>query len=100
MVAFRRIAGASAVVRWWDNGANQIAFGRGSRGFVVINREAAPLTRAFSTDLAQGRYCDVVAGDFTPGACSGATIDVDAGGNANVTVPANGAVAIHAEAKL
>ncbi len=83
MVAFRRVAGAAPVANWWDDGMNQIAFSRGDRGFVVINREDAPLTRGFSTS-----------------ACSGAQIDVDVMGVANVTVPANSAVAIHAEAKL
>jgi alpha-amylase len=100
MVAFRRVAGTSAVVRAWNNTANQIAFGRGDRGFVVINRETAPLVKGLQTDLAKGTYCDVIGGDFSAGACSGATIDIDASGVANVNVPANGAVAIHAEAKL
>jgi alpha-amylase len=100
MVRFRRVAGASPVVRAWDNGGNQIAFGRGDRGFVVVNREATPLTRSFPTDLAPGQYCDVIGGDFDAGACTGATIEVDATRVANITVPASGAVAIHAEAKL
>jgi alpha-amylase len=100
MVAFRRVAGASAVVHAWNDGTNQIAFGRGDRGFVVINREAAPLVKAFPTDLAKGTYCDIVGGDFAAGACSGATIDVDAAGVASINVPPNSAVAIHVEAKL
>jgi len=100
MVAFRRAVGTSAVVNFWDNGVNQIAFGRGDKGFVVINREDAPLTRAFQTGLAMGTYCDVIGADFSGGSCTGATVDVDAMGIANVNLPANAAIAIHAEAKL
>jgi alpha-amylase len=47
-----------------------------------------------------GTYCNVIGADFSGGSCSGATIDVDAMGVANVNVPANSAIAIHAEAKL
>jgi alpha-amylase len=52
------------------------------------------------TGLAQGTYCDVISGDFSGGGCTGATIDVDAAGMTNVSLPANTALAIHAEAKL
>jgi len=100
MVAFRRAVGTSAVTNLWNNGKNQLAFGRGDRGFVVINREDASLTRALMTGLAQGTYCDVIGGDFSGGGCTGARIDVDATGVTNVDLPANTALAIHAEAKL
>jgi alpha-amylase len=100
MVAFRRVAGESPVVNFWDNGANQIAFGRGAMGFVVINREDAPLVRAFQTGLAKGKYCDVIGGDFLAGACGGVTVEVDTMGIANVAVPRNTVVALHVEAKL
>jgi alpha-amylase len=104
MVAFRAAAITNtAVTDWWDNGANQIAFGRGDRGFVVINLQGGALTRSFKTSLAAGRYCDVISGDRIAGAtptCSGATVTVDAQGNASLTAPAFGAAAIHANARL
>ena len=103
MVAFRKATmGNWAVTNWWDNGNNQIAFGRGSAGFVVINKEAASLTRTFTTGLAAGQYCNIISGDFTPstGACSGNIVTVDAAGNASITVAAFTAAAIHVGAKL
>jgi alpha-amylase len=101
MVAFRKAAaGVSNVTDWWDDGSNQIAFGRGARGFVVINGESASLTRTFQTSLAAGSYCDVVAGEPASGACTGATVVVAAGGAASITVPAESAVAVHVGAML
>jgi len=101
MVAFRKATAAVAsVTDWWDDGANQIAFGRGKLGFVVINREDAPLTRSFPTQMVEGRYCDVVSGDFSGGGCSGSVIAVDAVGAASVTLAANSALAIHVAARL
>lgn len=31
------------VVNWWDNGLNQIAFGRQGKGFVIINNDDFPV---------------------------------------------------------
>ncbi len=95
------------VTDWWDNGAGQIAFGRGDRGFVAINHEAEALIRSFHTSLAAGAYCDVISGaliagaaDGAPPACSGTVVTVDVQGNASLTVPAFGAVAIHRNAVI
>lgn len=91
---------------WWDNGNNQIAFGRGNKGFVVINKEATSLTRTFKTSLPAGRYCDVISGDFTAATsttaatCSGTTVTVDATGNASITAGSFSAAAIHSDATL
>jgi alpha-amylase len=91
---------------WWDNGNNQIAFGRGNKGFVVINKENTSLTRSFHTSLPAGQYCDVISGDFAPGTggaaatCSGTVVTVDASGNATITAAAFGAAAIHTSATV
>jgi alpha-amylase len=101
MIAFRRAtAAAPSVDGWWDNGANQIAFGRGDLGFVIINRESAPLHHTFKTPLMPGAYCDVLAGDFSGNACSGPIVNVDASGSIDVTVPAGEALAIHVGARV
>ncbi|HEY0195823.1 MAG TPA: carbohydrate-binding module family 20 domain-containing protein [Kofleriaceae bacterium] len=101
MVGFRNATQANtAVTDWWDNANQQIAFGRGNKGFVVINHENASLTRTFKTSLPAGRYCDVISGDFSAGACSGTVVTVDATGYASITAPAQGAAAIHAGAML
>ena len=39
MVGFRRAVAGTDLSRWWDNGANAIAFSRGDKGFVAISRE-------------------------------------------------------------
>ena len=99
MIGFRKAtAGAALVTRFWDDGANQIAFGRGDRGFVVINLGAAVLSRAFETDLPPGHYCDVVRGFARDGKCTEPTVVVAEKGVARFDVPASSAVAIHVEA--
>ena len=76
MVGFRNFtADLPTVTNWWSNPSdgNQIAFGRGAAGFVVINRSTKPLSQTLQTGLAAGTYCDVVAGDLAEGgaACTG-----------------------------
>jgi len=105
MVAFRGATmGNWSVTDWWDNGNNQIAFGRGNAGFVVINGEGGTLSRAFKTSLAAGQYCNVISGDFTPaaggGSCAGTVVTVDSSGNASITVAAYSAAAIHVGARV
>jgi alpha-amylase len=105
MVGFRNATLPSfTVTDWWDNGGNQIAFGRGDRGFVAINKESSSLTRTFRTSLPAGSYCDVIAGDVVSGAggaaCTGRVITVDAQGNAAFTVAAFSAAAIHVGAAV
>ncbi len=103
MVAFRNYTNpAWHVDNWWDNGNNQIAFSRGDKGFVVINREDGALSRMFQTGLPAGVYCDVISNDFdqAAGTCSGPTITIDGSGSANISVGAMNAVALYGGAKL
>lgn len=100
MVGFRNATAANWTVNnWWDNGNNQIAFGRGDKGFVVINKEASTLSRSFQTGLPAGQYCDVIGGDVVNGVCGGNLVTVASGGMANITVAAFSAAAIHVNAK-
>ncbi len=103
MVRFRHVVGEAPVIYWWDNGANQIAFGRGYQGYVAINREGSALVRTFQTGLAPGRYCNVIQGTLTPDGlgCTGEVITVTASGQiVNYTLPALSAFAIHSGARL
>jgi alpha-amylase len=105
MVGFRDFtADAPKVVDWWSNpsNGNQIAFGRGTAGFVVINRSTSPLSQTLPTGLAPGIYCDVVGGDLaaTGTSCAGASVTVGLDGRAHFEVAALQAVAIHIGAKL
>ncbi|WP_196139552.1 alpha amylase C-terminal domain-containing protein [Aliikangiella sp. G2MR2-5] len=98
MVGFRNYTVDSwSVNNWWDNGNNQIAFGRGDKGFVVINNEAGALTQSLFTGLPEGNYCNVLAGDD---ACSGEVISVDASGYAYFNVAGMSATAIHGGAMV
>ncbi|WP_207556135.1 alpha amylase C-terminal domain-containing protein, partial [Intrasporangium flavum] len=95
MVAFRNTVAGAAVTNWWSNGNNAVAFGRGSKGFVVINRETGPVTQTFQTSLPAGTYCDVTHGDPGAGTCSGPTYTVASNGTFTATVGAGEQVALH-----
>ncbi|GEL96326.1 carbohydrate-binding module family 20 domain-containing protein [Cellulomonas composti] len=98
MVGFRNAVAGTSVTSWWDNGYDQIAFARGDKGYVAINRTGNALTRTFTTKLPAGQYCDVIGGS-AGSSCTGTTVTVDGSGNATFTVPANGAVALHVGAR-
>lgn len=105
MVGFRNAtAAAPELTDWWSDGGNRIAFGRGERGFVVINRNPAPLSHTFETQLPAGRYCNVIAGGLQPnGRCMGAPaaeIEVAADGRFTAAVGGLSAIALHIEARL
>ncbi|MFD9357523.1 carbohydrate-binding module family 20 domain-containing protein [Streptomyces sp. NPDC060031] len=90
MVAFRNTARGQSVTDWWDNGGDQIAFGRGAKAYVAINHEGSALTRTFQTSLPAGDYCDVQ---------SGRTVSVGSGGQFTATIGAGSAVALHVGAR-
>ncbi len=94
MVGFRNAVGTAALTNVWSDGG-RLAYGRGDKGYVAINRTGSTLVRTFQTSLPAGRYCDVISGAATSGGCSGVTVTVASGGSAAFTVPANGAVALH-----
>lgn len=103
MVAFRnQTASNFRLTDWWTNGNNQIAFGRGDAGFVVINREDQPLSQSLQTSLPAGIYCDVISGDWLADQqrCTGTQVKVDRTGIAAISAPAMSAVAIHRGAKI
>lgn len=91
-----------ALTNWWDNGNNQIAFGRGGAGFVAINKETSNLTATLSTSMSAGSYCNVLKGQLaTDGqSCSGETIIVNGDGSINANLASWDAFAIHQGAKL
>jgi alpha-amylase len=94
MIAFRRAVAGTAQLNWWDDGANAIAFSRGDKGFVVINHETTALSRSFVTGLAAGKYCDVLAGGATAGACVGQMVTVGTDSRGTVSLAANTALVL------
>ena len=91
MVGFRRVVAGTDVNHWWDDGANAIAFSRGDKGFVAMNRESAAIDTTIATGMSPGTYADVL---------SGGSIVVDSAGAIRVQLAANSAIAIDAASKL
>lgn len=61
MTDFRNLTNqAFNVTNWWSNGFDQIAFGRGNLGYVIINYSVYDMTREFKTSLAAGSYCNIL----------------------------------------
>ncbi|HEU0300526.1 MAG TPA: alpha-amylase family protein [Longimicrobium sp.] len=100
MLAFRRAVAGTDVGRWWDDGANAIAFSRGDRGFVAINRDAAAVAATVPTGLPAGTYCDVLTGGRAGAACVGTSVVVAADGTVQLSLAANTAIAVHAGTRL
>jgi len=97
MVGFRNATYGTAVTKQWSNDAGSaIAFSRGDKGTVAINR-GGELTQSFSTGLPDGEYYNVISAKRDGDTWSGETVTVS-GGKFTAKVPANGAVAIHADA--
>ncbi|GLX23437.1 carbohydrate-binding module family 20 domain-containing protein [Streptomyces lavendulae] len=92
MVAWRNTARGQGVTDWWDNGGDQIAFGRGTKAYVAINHETTALTRTFQTSLPAGTYCDVQSG-------SARAVTVDSGGRFTATLQPQTALALHLGAR-
>lgn len=100
MVAFRKAAENQPLTNWWDNNANQIAFGRNGKGFIAINREDFPLVQQLATGMADGDYCNVLDGSLLNEQCTGEVVTVNGGQVAVNLQNKNSAMAIHANAKL
>jgi len=64
---FRAGVDGTSVTNWQNGGSNQIAFSRGSKGFVAINGGSGTWSGSIPTDMPNGTYCDLMHGD--PGVC-------------------------------
>lgn len=89
MVDFYHAVEGTELTDWWDDGGDQIAFGRGEAGFVSINNGDGEAETTFETSLPAGEYTDVAAGDD-----SAETYTVGDDGTFTATVPAQGAIAL------
>ncbi len=100
MIGFRRRVAGTPIAAWWDNDANAIAFSRGDKGFVAINRETTTLTATVPTPMAPGTYCDLITGGKVGAACAGTTVTVVSAGTITLSLPADRAIAIDISTKL
>ncbi|MEU8801561.1 carbohydrate-binding module family 20 domain-containing protein [Spirillospora sp. NPDC048819] len=98
MVGWRNAtASATTVSDFTATASGVIGFSRGSRGWIGLNDSSGPSTASYATGLADGVYCDVITGGVGSSGCEGTAVTVS-GGTATVTIPAHGAVAVHADA--
>ncbi|KAF8590666.1 carbohydrate-binding module family 20 protein [Ramaria rubella] len=98
MVTFHNIVSGN-LTNFVSGTSQQIAFGRGSSGFVAINNEDTSWTATFTTSLSAGTYCDVVAGPAQNGVCAGSSYAVSSTGIFSATISSRNALAIHIGAK-
>lgn len=105
MVAFMGAVRGENVTSWWDNGGNQIAFSRGSKGFVAFNLDINDVDNiSIKTDLNPGIYCDIITGERTAdNECSGRYLVVSEQGEVLINLPSDdesGIIATHVNQKL
>lgn len=92
MIAFHNYVGDSAVSplqQWQSANANNIAFSRGTKGFIAINNGTGAQAVDYTTSLPDGTYCNV----YAAGDCS-QTVAVS-GGHVRTSIPAQSAVALY-----
>ena len=97
MVGFRAATHGEAATDWETVNPNHIAFGRGQKGFVVINNGLTSASRTYQTSLPAGRYCDIIKGTLAPGGavCTGPVVVVNGSGQFTANVAGHDALAIH-----
>ncbi|GAB1521208.1 alpha-amylase [Rhizoctonia solani] len=98
MIGFYNQVGNAGLTNWAQGSNQQIAFGRGSVGFVAINNENWEWTSTFQTSLPSGTYCDVASGKKEGNNCTGGSVAVS-NGSFTVTIPGRSAVGYHTGAK-
>lgn len=117
MVGFRNAVKGTSLNDWWDNGYQQIAFGRGDKGFVAfttngdlkqtlqvityymfIEKCITYLYFVLKTGLPPGMYCDVISGELTEAGCTGKLVTVGNDRKAYIEILAgeqDGVLALH-----
>ncbi len=91
MVSFRRVVAGTDLNHWWDDGSNALAFSRGDKGFVAINRESVAVAATVATGMPPGTYRDLL---------TGTSVVVDASGAVQLLLQSNSAIAIDAASRL
>ncbi|KAH0516010.1 Alpha-amylase 1 [Microtus ochrogaster] len=103
MIAFRNEVNGQPLSNWWDNGSNQVAFGRGNKGFIVFKNDDWSLSTTLQTGIPEGTYCDVISGDKIDGNCTGIKVYVSGDGTVQFSTSNTAGdpfIAIHVESKL
>lgn len=101
MVGFRNAVEGTSITNWWSNGDQQIAFSRGSAGFIAFTL-GGDINQDMQTGLPAGTYCDVISGELSSGRCTGKTVTVGNDGYGYISLSQgedDGVLAIHVNAK-
>lgn len=80
------------ITDWWSNGVDQIAYSRGSSGFVIINNSSQALEREFQTSLPQGQYCNLAEAINSKDRNCDKLYTVDAHSQIKISLPAKSAL--------
>lgn len=65
MVKFRNIVANEPVQNWMAHTEDAISFGRGNKGFIVMNTGHDNLRlKSLATGLPAGKYCEVITGNI------------------------------------
>ncbi|KAJ7348969.1 glycoside hydrolase superfamily [Mycena albidolilacea] len=95
MVAFHNAVGGAALTNIVAGTSQQVAFGRGAAGFLIINNAASAWTKIWTTSLPAGTYCDIIHSNNTyPTTCNGPLYVVSATGMLTASVARYDALAI------
>jgi len=95
-IAFRKAMAGADMNTTWDNGADAVAFSRGTTGFVAINNGTAAITVTIPTNLPAGAYCELLTGGRSGAACAGRTVTVATDRTVAITLGAKAAVLLDA----
>ncbi|KAJ7074222.1 alpha-amylase, partial [Mycena amicta] len=97
MVAFHNTVGSvnAPLTNIAKGTSNQIAFGRGNLGFVVINNDNTVWSKVWSTSLPGGVYCDIIHDtNAAPDICNGPSYTVSDSGTFSASVAPRDALAL------
>jgi alpha-amylase len=107
MVKFRSVTNGHPVTNWTTGSGSQVAFSRGTKGFVALNNSTSAWSRSFATGLPAGTYCNVLTGERNAAGtgCTGDSVTVSSSGTATLNIPADGGgafpgVALHEGQRL
>ncbi|KAJ6606541.1 alpha-amylase [Mycena vulgaris] len=95
MVAFHNAVGSSALTNVQKGTSQQIAFGRGTNGFLVINNGGSVWSNTWNTSLPAGTYCDIIHDNTAdPSVCNGPAYVVSESGTFSASVSPRDALAL------
>ncbi|KAJ7671008.1 glycoside hydrolase superfamily [Mycena rosella] len=95
MNAFHNTVRATTLTNIFKGTSQQIGFGRGALGFLIINNDNSLWTNTWATSLPAGTYCDIIHDTNTdPAVCNGPSYVVSASGTFTASVAPHDALAI------